>query len=97
MSSPDPHTMAVLGEVKGQLSGIAVLIKETNDSTNRRLDDLKKSVDDRLKTHEERIGRLESNERGTAIKAAALGATSGAAAGLVGQFLGMLVKIKIGG
>ncbi len=106
--TPDPETLRALGQVQGQLNGIADLIRETAASTNRRIDDLKDSVDARFddhdkrighveKVHGERISRLEDNERGTAIKAAAIGASAGAASGIVGQLLGAIVKIKIGG
>jgi hypothetical protein len=96
-SKADPETMRALGEVKGQLTGIAELIRESNASVNRRLDDLKHSVDARFNDHGQRITKLEENERSTAIKAAAIGATAGAASGIVGQILGAIVKFKIGG
>lgn len=97
MSTPDPATIQALGQVQGQLNGIADLIRETSASTNRRIDDLKESVDARFDNHGKRISRLEDNERGTAIKAAAIGATAGAASGLVGQVLSALFKFKTGG
>ncbi|WP_375184017.1 hypothetical protein [Aquabacterium sp.] len=97
MSTPDHETLRALGQVQGQLNGIADLIKETSAATNRRIDDLKATMDDRFQDHGERISRLESNERATAIKAAGIGAAAGAASGVVGQLLGALVKFKIGG
>jgi hypothetical protein len=97
MSSPDPDTLRALGHVQGQLNGIADLIRETSASTNRRIDDLKETMDDRFQDHGDRITRLENNERGTAIKAAGIGAAAGAVSGIVGQLLGALVKFKIGG
>lgn len=96
-ATPDPETLRALGQVQGQLNGIADLIRETSASTNRRIDDLKETMDDRFQDHGERIARLENNERGTAIKAAGIGAAAGAASGIVGQLLGALVKIKLGG
>lgn len=97
MSTPDPATLQALGQVQGQLNGIADLIRETSAATNRRIDDLKESVDARFDDHGKRISRLEGNERTTAIKAAGIGAAAGAASGIVGQLLGALVKFKIGG
>lgn len=96
-ATPDPETLRALGQVQGQLNGIADLIRETSAATNRRIDDLKETMDDRFQDHGERISRLENNERATAIKAAAIGATAGAASGVVGQVLGALFKFKTGG
>lgn len=95
--TPDSETIRALGQVQGQLNGIADLIRETSAATNRRIDDLKETMDDRFQDHGERISRLENNERATAIKAAAIGATAGAASGVVGQVLGALFKFKTGG
>lgn len=94
--TPDPETLRALGQVQGQLNGIADLIRETSAATNRRIDDLKETMDDRFQDHGERISRLENNERATAIKAAAIGATAGAASGVVGQVLGAIFRFKTG-
>lgn len=96
-ATPDPETLRALGQVQGQLNGIADLIRETSAATNRRIDDLKETMDDRFQDHGERISRLENNERATAIKAAAIGATAGAASGVFGQVIGALFKFKTGG
>jgi len=104
----DPETLRALGQVQGQLHGIAELIRETAASTNRRIDDLKESVDARFDDHSKRItqienvhgariSRLEDNERSTAIKAAGIGAAAGAASGIVGHLVGAIIKLKIGG
>lgn len=106
-NTPDPDTLRALGQVQGQLTGIENLIRESSAGTNRRIDDLKDSVDARFDDHDKRIGqiekihgeritRLEDNERGTAIKAAAIGASAGAVSGIVSQILGVIVKIKTG-
>lgn len=71
-----------LGEVRGQLTSITLLLQSQHESTNRRMDDLQKSLDKRFDTVEDRIGTLEQNERATAIKAATAGA--GAAALTIG-------------
>lgn len=96
-TEPNPETMRALGEVKGQLNGIAELLRESAKATNRRLDDLKESVDGRFKDHAERIHRLENNERDTAIKTGAIGVVTGLTGALVGNFLSSLFKIKGGG
>lgn len=96
-ATPDPETLRALGQVQGQLTGIENLIRESSAGTNRRIDDLKAVMDDRFQDHGERISRLENNERATAIKAAAIGATAGAASGVVGQVLSALFKFKTGG
>ena len=92
-ATPDPETLRALGQVQGQLTGIENLIRESSAATNRRIDDLKEAMDDRFQDHGERIARLENNERATAIKAAAIGATAGA----VSQVLTALFKFKTGG
>lgn len=108
MSATDPETLRALGQVQGQLNGIADLIRETSAATNRRIDDLKDSVDARFDdhgkritqietVHGKRISRLEDNERNTAIKAAAIGAGAGAVSGVVSQVLSAIVKFKTGG
>lgn len=96
-ATPDPDTLRALGQVQGQLTGIENLIREGNASTNRRIDDLKEAVDDRLQDHGDRIARLEHNERATAIKAAAIGAAAGATSGVFGHLVGAIFKFKIGG
>lgn len=96
-ATPDPETLRALGQVQGQLTGIENLIRESSAATNRRIDDLKEAMDDRFQDHGERIARLENNERATAIKAAAIGATAGAASGVVSQVLSALFKFKTGG
>jgi hypothetical protein len=63
-----------LGEVRGQLTSITLLLQAQHEASNRRMDDLQKSIDNRFDSLENRIGTLEQNERGTAIKAAASGA-----------------------
>jgi type II secretory pathway component PulM len=97
MSATDPETLKALGQVQGQLEGIANLIKESSAATNRRIDDLSASMNRSLTDHGKRITRLEDNERSTAIKSAAIGAAAGATAGIIGQFFGALAKIKTGG
>ena len=66
-----------LGEVKGQLSGIAQLIQSNHAATQTRIEDLDKSITKRMDGLEKRVGVLEKNERGTAILAGSLGALSG--------------------
>ena len=67
-----------LGEVRGQLSGIAQLIQSNHAATQTRIEDLDKSITQRIDGLEKRVGVLEKNERSTAILAGSLGAVSGA-------------------
>ncbi len=72
------QTMQQLAEVKGQLTNIFTLIKDGQNSTNQRIDDLRKSVETRFSGVEERLTRVEENERSTALRAAGSGALMGA-------------------
>lgn len=79
MSEPtsQPSNAVVLAAVESlklQLSGIENLVKVQHDATNVRIDDLRHSIESRVKSHEDRIGKLEANERSTAIKAAGVSA-----------------------
>ena len=70
--------MAQLGEVKGQLTIMMQLMQQNHDSTHQRINDFRHSVEGRLGGVEARIGVIEKNERGTAIKSATSGALAGA-------------------
>lgn len=79
--------LAQLAEVKGQLTQIATQLSLSTDATNRRIDDLRHSVEGRLGGHEKRIGDLERNERGTAIKVAGIAAGASALVSGLAQLL----------
>lgn len=75
--SPQVSNAVVLAAVEAlklQLSGIESLVKTQHDATNLRIDDLRHSIEGRVNSHEGRIGKLEANERSTAIKAAGVSA-----------------------
>lgn len=80
MSADDiqARTLAELGEVKGQLAAITQLITLNQAATHQRIDDLRHAMTGRMDGHENRLGRLEQNERGTAIRAGATGALAAA-------------------
>lgn len=82
MSIPDQQLttamLTELAEVKGQLALITQLIQTNHDATHQRINDLRHSVDGRFDGVDSRLTRLEVNERGTAIRTAAVGAVSGA-------------------
>lgn len=84
---PDPNVnamlLAQLSEVKGQLAVIMATITANNDAQNRRIDDLRHTVDTRMGNVETRLSTLEKNERGTAMRAAVASALSGSLAGAV--------------
>ena len=85
MSDPNFHLLQQFGEVQGQLKLLALMIQNGQESTNKRIDDFRQSVEGRLNTVEARIdgveGRVETiakNERGTALRGAGGGAISAA-------------------
>lgn len=70
--------MGELGQVKGQLTLIIQLMQQHHDSTHQRINDMSKAMDTRFIGVEQRVSTLERNERGTAVRTAAVGALSGA-------------------
>jgi hypothetical protein len=77
MSGDENSTLAAVSEVKGQLLGIQAMLQQNHDSTNQRIDDLRHSVESRMKGVEDRVSTLEKNERGTAVKAGVAAAIGG--------------------
>lgn len=69
MSDATDKALVELGEIKGQLKLMTQMLQQNHDSTNQRIDDVRHSMETRFKGVEERVGTLEKNERGTAIKA----------------------------
>ena len=80
MSDTDVNaqTLQQLAEVKGQLTNITLLIQNSQTSTHQRIDDLRTSMETRFDGVEERLSRVEENERATAMRAAGSGAITGA-------------------
>lgn len=78
MSDLTATTLAELAAVKGQLSVMTQLLVSHHAATNQRIDDMRASVENRFDGVEERLGTLEQNERGTAIKTAGISAVSAA-------------------
>lgn len=83
MSAPDSvntntSVLLQLGQVQGQLLGLTQMIQSQHDSTNKRLDDFRHSVEDRLNNVEDRVTTVEGHERGTALRAAGSGAMASA-------------------
>jgi hypothetical protein len=74
------ETMAA---VATELHGLQTVLKLHMDTSNRRMDDLKDSIDTQLKNHGDRIATLEKNERDTAIRAATAGAAGGGLAAVL--------------
>lgn len=66
-----------LGKLDGQISQILSMMQANHTAINQRLDDMRAAFNARLDGHDSRIEKIESRERGTAIKAAASGALSG--------------------
>jgi ElaB/YqjD/DUF883 family membrane-anchored ribosome-binding protein len=82
MSQSDAETNAKLlqeiAEVRGDLKTITALLQHQAESSERRHDDLKGHLGQRLDSQERRIETLEKNERSTAIKAAGLSVVTSA-------------------
>jgi chaperonin cofactor prefoldin len=83
MTTPttDPNVLQMLQElsrVSGQLDAINKTLNYQADATNRRIDDMRASIETRFDSVEKRLSTLEQNERGTATRTAAVGALSGA-------------------
>ena len=77
----DPIVLQMLQElsrVSGQLDAITKMINQQGETTHQRIDDMRRSVEQRFDGIEKRLGTLEQNERGTAARTAAVGALSGA-------------------
>lgn len=106
MSTPtaqELQTAQQLGQVQGQLNAITSLLNAHHEASNARMDDLRKSVetrfdsvDTRLAGLGNRLGKVEENERNTAIKAATAGAASGGLAFLVGEVIRAALRMKGG-
>ena len=85
---------AILQTVNAQHVSTREMLTQQHESTNRRIDDLRTSMTQRNEAIEKRIdgtnsrvGTLEQNERATAIKAATVGAFSGAVTGALVHLL----------
>lgn len=84
MSASEPtkdNSDAVLlavGKLEGQLQTMMALMQQNQLATQTRIEDLKTSIGVRFDGVEKRLGTLEQNERGTAIRAASTGALAGA-------------------
>ncbi len=66
-----------IAQVQGQLQSIVTMLQNNHTATHQRIDDLATSIDNRFNGVEDRLGRVEQNERGTALRAAVAGAVSG--------------------
>jgi hypothetical protein len=70
--------LMAMGKLEGQLATMTTLMQQNHQATQTRIEDLSKSVGVRFDGIEKRLGTLEQNERGTAMRAAGSGALSGA-------------------
>ena len=78
MSDPATTLLIEMGQVKGQLTAMTTLLQQNHTATQTRIEDLSKSVGVRFDGLEKRLATLETNERGTALRAAGTGALAGA-------------------
>lgn len=83
-SGPDPvrtcdptSMLTAMAEVRGQLNTIMALLHSQHEATGRRIDDMRANIDTRLQGIDNRLSVVEGHERGTAIRTAGIGATSG--------------------
>jgi Flp pilus assembly CpaE family ATPase len=83
VSTPEQYTKQDLDNVRAltavatELKGMRELLAQHMESSDRRMGDIKDAIDGQLEGHENRISRLENNERATAIRSAAMGAAGG--------------------
>ena len=83
--SDDNDLLMVLGEIRGELKGIRELVHASGESTNRRVDDLNKSINSRLEDHQDATDtrfkdiRQEMNKKSSLIG----GGTSAIVAGII--------------
>lgn len=80
MSDTSTAVLVELAEVKGQLKMMTQMMQANHESTHQRINDMRHAVEGRLDGVETRVGVLEKNERGTAIRSAGTGALAGAIA-----------------
>jgi len=93
MSANEAGTQRVLGEILGELRGIRSQMESNQEATNRRIDDLKASVDTRINGLTDRVEVVEAGQAKLLTKTASLG---GVAGGLVSGVI-ELIKWKVGG
>lgn len=74
----DAAVLVQLAKLEGQLASMQQLMHQNHESTHQRINDFRHAVEGRIAGVEARVGTLEVNERGTALKAAGGGAISGA-------------------
>ncbi|MFI5447744.1 hypothetical protein [Polaromonas sp. UC242_47] len=78
MSDPNQQLLQQMGEVQGQLKLMMQVIQSNHDSTHQRINDFRHAIEGRLTGVEARVGVIEKNERGTAMRVASGGALAGA-------------------
>lgn len=78
MSDPNQQLLQQVGEVQGQLKLMTQMIQQNHESTHQRINDFRHAIEGRLTGLEARVGVIEGNERGTALRGAGSGALAGA-------------------
>ena len=92
MSDPNQQLAQQIGEVQGQLKLMTQMIQQNHESTHQRINDFRHAVEGRLTSVEARVGVIEKNERGTALRGASGGALSGAIVGAAIEGLKLLLS-----
>jgi hypothetical protein len=86
-SQHDIDNARALAAVATELKGLGDLLKLHMTSSEQRMDDIKASIETQIKGHGERIDRLETNERATAIRSAAMGAAGGGVTAILAEIV----------
>lgn len=86
-SQHDIDNARALAAVATELKGMRELLTQHMSSSDQRLDDIKASIETQIKGHGERIERLETNERATAIRSAAMGAAGGGVTAILAEIV----------
>lgn len=72
------QVLFLLGQIKGELTGIKDLVQSSSETTNRRIDDLANAMNRRIDDHQSSTdARFESIQKQITKKGAAAGGGSG--------------------
>lgn len=83
----DNKVLFMLGEIKGELRGLRETVERDAQSTNRRIDDLVSAHQRRSDMIEQRLARLEANDRSMLMRTTGLGGLSGAVVAATIEFI----------
>lgn len=93
MPDDNNKVLFMLGEIKGELTGLREAVERDRQSANRRMDDMITTNQRRNDLVEQRLARLESNDRSMLLRTTSWGGLSG---GLVAGMVEFLRVLKGG-